>query len=56
MTRSSIDFGIYLGTTYSEIAVTNRGQVEAIKSIEGFERHRVGNRRRPVRASVVAPQ
>src|SRR5436190_1641098 len=37
MARSAIDYGIDLGTTNSAIAVLNGGQVEVIRSGEGFE-------------------
>lgn len=37
MTRSTIDFGIDLGTTNSEIALYQNGRVEVIKDGENFE-------------------
>ena len=37
MNRVTIDFGIDLGTTNSEIAAFNRGQAEVVKNIENFE-------------------
>ena len=37
MTRTTIDFGIDLGTTNSAIAVLNGTQVEVVRNNEGFE-------------------